>query len=138
LAARRGWSRCVFLAGEDHQRGALGLVLHGGVVDRHLLAVVECHAALAAGIIRFLMRTLAKVPRHHHLMVAAPGAVAVEVLLGHAVLDQVTCRGAAGLIPPAGEMWSVVTESPKMASARAPRTAGLGAAAEAKKGGSWM
>ncbi|MCY1296527.1 hypothetical protein D9M70_459160 [compost metagenome] len=30
--------------------------------------------------------------------------------------------GEVSLIEPAGEIWSVVTESPKMPSARAPRT----------------
>ena len=55
---------------EDDERHALRAVLHRGVVDRHLLAVglVQRDAASrrvpsAHGTIRFLMRTLANVPR---------------------------------------------------------------------------
>ena len=49
--------------------------------------------------------------------------------------------GEEGLIEPAGLMWSVVTESPKMARARAPRRAPGGAGVGGKgvkNGGSWM
>jgi len=49
--------------------------------------------------------------------------------------------GEVGLIEPAGLIWSVVTESPKMPSARAPRTAGIGVGCmekPAKNGGSAM
>jgi hypothetical protein len=57
-------ARAVLLAGEDDERRALGLVLHRGVVDRHLLAVGRCgDAALGAGSSWFLRRMLAKVPR---------------------------------------------------------------------------
>ena len=42
---------------------------------------------------------------------------------------------------PAGEMWSVVTESPQRTSTRAPEKSSTGAgsaAVSAKNGGSWM
>ena len=38
VARRAG---AVFLAGEHHQRHVLGLVAHGGVVDRHALAATD-------------------------------------------------------------------------------------------------
>jgi hypothetical protein len=44
-------------------------------------------------------------------------------------------------IEPAGEMWSVVTESPSMASTRAPRTGSIRPASRdspTRNGGSWM
>ena len=46
--------------------------------------------------------------------------------------------GEFSLIEPAGEMWSVVTESPKMPSARAPRMSPVAAGViekPSKKGG---
>ncbi|CFN64339.1 Uncharacterised protein [Bordetella pertussis] len=49
--------------------------------------------------------------------------------------------GEVSLMEPAGEMWSVVTESPKMPSARAPLTAGMAAGVipkPSKNGGSAM
>ena len=58
---------------------------------------------------------------HHHLVVAAARAVAVEV--GDSTRRARAGRrrpASVGLIEPAGLMWSVVTESPKMPSARAP------------------
>ena len=54
-------------------------------------------------------------------MVAAARAVAVEVGRGDLVLDADSCpAGLSTLIEPAGEMWSVVIESPNIASGRAP------------------
>ena len=53
-------------------------------------------------------------------MVAAARAVGVEVLAVDAVLLEVLTGGAVGLDVPAGLMWSVVTESPSVASTRAP------------------
>ena len=63
----------------------------------------------------------------HDLVVAAARAVGVEV----ALLDPVLTRGTdpAGesfLIAPAGEMWSVVTESPSFSSTRAPSMSSTG------------
>ena len=57
---------------------------------------------------------------HHHLVVAAARAVAVELERRDAVLLQPLAGRAPGGIDPAGEMWSVVTESPSTASTRAP------------------
>ncbi len=61
---------------------------------------------------------------HEHFVVAAARAVGVEVGLLHAVGEQVALRpGVSAPMEPAGEMWSVVTESPKMARIRPPVTA---------------
>jgi hypothetical protein len=57
---------------------------------------------------------------HHDLVVAAAGAVAVEVRLPHLVLQQVLAGGRRLADVAAGEMWSVVMESPSTASTRAP------------------
>ena len=49
--------------------------------------------------------------------------------------------GLSVLMLPAGEMWSVVVESPRIASARAPVTAVIGDTSFVmvwKNGGSWM
>src|SRR2546423_520919 len=49
--------------------------------------------------------------------------------------------GESFLIEPAGEMWSVVTESPTMTSTRAPLIAAMGLGVRdrfTKKEGSWM
>jgi hypothetical protein len=76
-------------------------ISHGGVVDEHLVAggwnsvtppSSRVPSARAVSI-RFLMRTLANVPAHHDLVVAAARAVAVEVGLHHAVLDQPLAGG---------------------------------------------
>ena len=64
----------------------------------------------------------------HHAVVAAAGAVAVEIQRLDAVLLQVFARRA--LRPRStrpGEMWSVVTESPSTASTRAPAIGLIGA-----------
>ena len=69
------------------------------------------------------MRTFAKVPAHHDVVVPAPRAVGVEVRARATPSDwRYWPAGELGLIEPAGLMWSVVTESPKIASARAPVT----------------
>ena len=46
--------------------------------------------------------------------------------------------GEVALIEPAGEMWSVVTESPKMPSGRALRMSPVTVLPPSKKGGDWM
>ena len=58
-------ARAVLLAGQHHERHALGAVAHGGVVDRQLLAVgqVAGDAALGARGQPVAQRTLANVPR---------------------------------------------------------------------------
>ena len=77
---------------------------------------------------------------HHHFVVAATRAVGVEVRRLHALLDEVTCRRAESTgIEPAGEIWSVVTESPSIASTRMPpmilRSGLLGSTIASKYGG---
>src|SRR3954449_1801750 len=72
------------------------------------------------GIIRFLMRTLAKVPR----IITSwwPRREPYELksaLVTPFSFNQIPA-GDDSLIEPAGEMWSVVMESPKSAIARAP------------------
>ena len=52
---------------------------------------------------------------HHHLVIAAPRAVLVEVGRRNVVVEQILSGGLAVLIEPAGEMWSVVILSPKSA-----------------------
>ena len=78
----------------------------------------------------------------HHAVVAAPRAVAVEVGRLRRPAPADTCpAGLSAAIEPAGEMWSVVTESPKAASTRAPRIGWIGpgsAARSTRNGGSWM
>src|SRR5690606_26736659 len=71
---------------------ALLLVTHGGVVDRHRLAgglelgvatlVVTAHHLV-------LDADVGKGAAHHHLVIAAAGAVLVEVLRLHAALGEV-------------------------------------------------
>ena len=127
VAGRAG---AVLLAGQDHQRHALGLVGRRRVVDAHLLAIgqVAGHAALGAGRELVAQPDVGEGAADHHLVVAAAGAVAVEVLRRDAVLLQVAAGGESPLMEPAGEMWSVVTESPSTASTRAPvmSVSGLG------------
>ena len=84
-------------AGQHHQRRARLLVGHRGVVDARDLAggqVLGPVALLAAGEL-VAQADVAEGAAHHHLVVAAPRAVAVEVALLHAVLDQVPARGRA-------------------------------------------
>ncbi len=58
---------------------------------------------------------------HHHLMVTATGTIGVKVAPGNPMLLQIAACRTIGFDAPAGEMWSVVTESPSMARIRAPR-----------------
>ena len=79
------------LPGDDDQRHALREVALGRLVDRHLLAARQVHRP------RSLRSRHEQVPQphvreraaHHHLVVAAPRAVRVEVLTLDAVLDEV-------------------------------------------------
>src|SRR5690606_36642251 len=89
----------VLLARDYHQRDAVGLVLHRGVVDRHLLAF----ATAAAEVLRVAALDPVEHPvadadvgegtADHHVVVAAPAAVAVEVRRLHAALLQVPAGG---------------------------------------------
>ena len=65
---------------------------------------VRGHAALGAGGEQVFQADVGKRPAGHHAVVAAAGAVAVEVERLHAMLDQVLAGGAVLLDEPAGEM----------------------------------
>ena len=88
-------ARAVLLAGQHAQRHALVGVVHRGVVDRRLLAVLDGEAALGPGRELVAQADVGERAAHHHLVVAAPRAVGVEVALLHAVLDQVARRRAS-------------------------------------------
>ena len=76
----RGWRTCaIFLTGDDNQRRTIGFVLHRGVVDRHDFAIVARHAAFDAGDHFVLDADVGEGAAHHDFVVAAAGAVAVEV-----------------------------------------------------------
>ncbi len=99
----------VFLAGKHHRGCLLCHVLHGRVEDEHLLApqrplVLEHRDAafLARAIGRgcnheVLDAHVGEGAAHHHIVVAAARAVAVEVGLLHTVLHQPLAGGRAGL-----------------------------------------
>jgi hypothetical protein len=86
---------------EDERRRAFGDVFHRRVVDRHLLAArleqrEPAFLAAAAGQRRdhqVLDAHVGEGAAHHHLVVAAARAVAVEVRLLHAVGDEVLAGG---------------------------------------------
>ena len=84
----------VFRAGQHHQRHAFGLVLHGGVVDRHELAVGQMprDAAFGAGGQQVADADVGERAPGHHPIVAAPRAVAVEIDRRDAVLLQILAR----------------------------------------------
>ena len=86
-------SGAVVLAGEHDERGLLLCVPHRGVIDRHLLAgsVGEVLRDAALGARRELVAQADVRERaaHHHLVVAAPGPVGVEVDRLDASLPQV-------------------------------------------------
>ena len=88
-------AHAVFLAAEHDQRHAFLLVAHGGVVDRHLLAVglVLGPAAFDARQHLVLDADVGEGAAHHDLVVAAAGAVGVEVPLHDLVLAEVLAGG---------------------------------------------
>ena len=87
--ARR--AAAIFLAGEHHQRNAVGLVLHGRVVNRHALLrrIVDGDAAFDARHHLVLDADIGESAAHHHFMIAAARAVLVEVGRLHLVPDQI-------------------------------------------------
>ena len=104
-------------------------VAHGGVVDRHDLAVglVGGDAAFDAGDHLVLDADVGEGAAHHHLVIAAARAVLVEVVRAHLMLEEIVRRpGSSRLIEPAGEMWSVVIESRKRPRMRAPTMSVIG------------
>ena len=84
------------------------------------LAVGEMRRARALGPRRDLVAQadVREGAPHHHLVIAATGSVGVEVARRHAELAKVGARRRVGLDGPAGEMWSVVIESPTITSTR--------------------
>src|SRR5699024_23818 len=86
-------SRAVLLATEDDQRGAGGLIVHGGVVDRRLrsalLREVAGEATLDSIEELVLQTDVREGSADHDFVVAATRAVGVEVLALDAVLDEV-------------------------------------------------
>jgi hypothetical protein len=94
----------VLFAGEHHQRCALRLVAHGRVVDAHLFAArftlsgvegeVQRDVALAAGHQPVPQPDIGERAAHHHLVVAAPRAVGIEIAALDAVGHQVAARRA--------------------------------------------
>ena len=114
--------RPVLLAGQHDQGHALVGVAHGRLVDGRLGAVgeVQRDAALGARRQEVAQADVGEGAAHHHLVVAAAGAVGVEVLGAPRRGRSGSARPAwSGPMEPAGEMWSVVTLSPSRASTRA-------------------
>ena len=100
-------SRAVFLAGEDHQGNAVGLIPLGGVVDRHLLPVREVpgHAALGTGSQLVAEANVGEGAPDHDLVIAPTGAVLVEIGRLHAAVDQPSPGGAvAADVPGRGDV----------------------------------
>ncbi len=85
----------VFLAGNHDQRHALRLILHRRVVDAHALAVglMNRDAAFDARHHQVLDAHVGERAAHHHFMIAAPRAVAVEVRDVDALLLQINAGG---------------------------------------------
>src|SRR5690606_5480659 len=100
VARRAG---AVFLAGEDDQRTAFRLVTHGRVVDRHRVFRGEVlgDAALDVGGDAVADADVGEGAAHHDFVVAAAGAVAVEVQGVDAVVGQVL-TGRRGLLDRTG------------------------------------
>ena len=94
--ARR--ARPVLLASHHHQGHAVGLVSDGGVVNGQRFAAgdVAGHAALGAGGHFVLDADVGESAAHHHLVVAAPGAIGVEVPGLDPVVHQIGAGRAVG------------------------------------------
>ena len=113
VARRAG---AVFLAGEDHQRRAV-------VLDRPSPRRRSPSARRSGHVVKppstpgdhlVLDADIGEGAAHHHFVIAAARAVGVEVARRHLPLAQILAgRRTAALIEPAGEMWSVVIESPE-------------------------
>ena len=103
--ARR--TRAIFLATNHHQRHAFILVAHRGGVDRRHIArrIMLGNAAFHARD-HFIPDTrIGEGAAHHHLMVAAPRAIAVEIRLTHLVFQQIfTGRRRLPDIPRRGDV----------------------------------
>ena len=93
----------IFLAGDDHQRRAIGLVGHGSIIDGELLARREVarHAPFDARHHFVADADVGEGAAHHHFMVAAARAIGVELRLGHLAFGQVAA-GRARFLDAAG------------------------------------
>ena len=136
-------ARAVLLAGQHQQRHAFGGVALAASKIVSLLAVgqVAGEAALALRHQAVPEPDVGEGAADHDLVVAAARAVGVELARLDALLEQPAPGRAVALIEPAGEMWSVVTESPSTASTRAPGWAATGRRSRgmsSKKGGCRM
>src|SRR5215207_528391 len=95
-------ARAVLLAGQHHQRHTLVGVRHRGLVDRGLLAVRQVAGEAALALTQAVAEAdVGEGAADHHLVVAAPRAVRVEVTDLDALLDQ----------PPAGR--AVLLDCPR-------------------------
>src|SRR3954462_14584752 len=89
----------ILVPGEHDERYAALLVLDRGLVDRGALSLglQERHAALDAWHHQILDADVGEGAAHHHLVVAAPCAIGVEVLRRDAQGDEVLSGRRAGL-----------------------------------------
>ena len=104
------------------QRHALLLVAHRRVVDRHLLAgrIVLGDAAFDARHHLVLDADVGERAAHHYFVIAAPGAVAVEVPLLDPMRDEIFAGGSC-LLDGAGRADVIGCQlSPNTARTRAP------------------
>ncbi len=83
-------ARAVLLARQHHQRHALLAILLRRVEDAHLLAVGEMQRPVALALGRELVTEadIAEGAAHHHLMIAPPRAVGVELPARHIAGDE--------------------------------------------------
>src|ERR1700693_3666791 len=96
-------ARSIFLAGDHDQGHALGSVANGGVEDRHLGAIRQVTRPVALALDELVAEAdVAERAAHHHLVVAAPRAEAVELAALDAVLDEVATGGAVLRYRPRG------------------------------------
>ena len=88
----------VFLAGEHHQGRLFALVAHGRIVNAEFVARWNVHGIATFHTLNHLVADsdIGERAAHHHLVIAAPRAVGVEIDDVDAVLLQVlTCRAVS-------------------------------------------
>ena len=119
--ARR--ARAVLLAREHDQRRALVEVALDAskIVISSPLGRCTVHVPRCPGTSRLRSRTLANVPRTITSWLPRREPYELKSLRSTPCSIRYGRPGESGLIAPAGEMWSVVTESPTMTRQRAPR-----------------
>ena len=85
----------IFFAGKHYQRHVLGMVFHRSVIDGHLFSVREVprDAALDAGHHLVLDADIGESAAHHHLVIAAPCAILVEIRRADLMRDQILPGG---------------------------------------------